>query len=246
VSVQRAIVLAAGLGLRLRPGIEDRPKGLIEFGAEPIVARSIRLLRQAGIVRTTIVIGYRGGQYRTRLSGLSSIDFVENPDYESTGSMASLAIALAGVDEPVIVVESDIVYEPRALDALAVARRSATIVSGITGAGDEVWVRAPTLRLEAMSKEQERVPDALGEFVGITCLSADGVAGMRGIFSAFAAREGHGRMAYDTDALVELAQRTPIDVIYMPDLVWGEIDDDSQYQRVASVVWPALNARRLG
>ncbi len=240
MSRHHAIVLAAGLGLRLRSVVDDRPKGLIAFGGDSLVARSIRLLREAGVQRTTIVVGYLADQYRAQFSGTPGVDFIENADYASTGSMASLALALANPDGPVIVLESDILYERRALAAVLAAEGSATVVSGMTGAGDEVWVDAADGRLRFMSKQRDSVPGVLGEFVGITTLSAADAKTLRAIFQEFAAREGHGRMAYDTDALVELARRVPVGVVHLPDLVWGEIDDDAQYRRAASVVWPAV------
>lgn len=246
MSVDRAIILAAGLGLRIRAAVDDRPKGLIEFDGESLVERSIRLLHGAGIERITMVVGHRSHQYRARLGGLRGIDFVENADYRTTGSMASLAAALVVVDGPVLVLESDIIYESRAIDALRTAEGSATLVSGVTGAGDEVWVHAVGGRLIAMNKNRDRLPAAVGEFVGITRLAAAGAEAMREIFSAFVAREGHARMSYETDALVELAQRAPVRTVYMPDLVWGEIDDEAQYKRVESVVWPAIKTQSPG
>jgi 2-aminoethylphosphonate-pyruvate transaminase len=240
VTVRRAVILAAGLGGRLRGTIDDRPKGLIEFDGESLVDRSIRLLRAAGVWRTTLVIGHHAARYRKLFAGASDLDLVENAAYAETGSMASLAIGLRGVAEPVLVLEGDIAYERRALDAIVNVVGSATLASGITGAGDEVWVQAPAGRLASMSKNGETASTAIGEFVGITRLDVAAVAGMCRIFEAFVARTGHGRMSYETDALVALAQETPVSVIYLPDLVWGEIDDEAQLARVAAVVWPSI------
>jgi choline kinase len=239
--VTRAIILAAGMGVRLRGAVADRPKGLIAFGGETLVARSIRLLRASGVAHVTIVIGHLGEQYRALLNGRHDVTIVENDAYRSTGSMASLAIGLARADGPVLILESDILYEPRALAAILDAGESATLVSGLTGAGDEVWVDAAAGRLRTMSKDRALVPHPAGEFVGITRLSAGAAAAMRGIVRAFAVREGHAQMAYDTDGLVELAQREVVEVVCIPDLIWGEIDDEAQYRRVASEVWPRLD-----
>src|SRR5438067_1200865 len=60
---RRAVILAAGQGIRLRSTVDDRPKGLIEIGGEPLVGRSIRLLRDAGVDEVTIVGGHLAGQY---------------------------------------------------------------------------------------------------------------------------------------------------------------------------------------
>jgi hypothetical protein len=92
-----------------------------------------------------------------------------------------------------------------------------------------------------MSKQLDDMPNAMGEFVGITRLSREACAAMREAFSAFVRQNGHARMNYETDALVEIANRQPVAAVLVPDLLWGEIDDDRQFTRVVQSVWPALN-----
>jgi choline kinase len=239
---RRAIVLAAGQGMRLRSAVDDRPKGLIEIAGEPIVGRSIRLLRAHGIDRVTIVAGYRADQFHAFASHRDGVDVVVNDQYASTGSMASCAAALdAGAGVDLLLLESDIVYEPRALAALiASPADDATLVSGPTAAGDEVWVHAVDGRLRAMSKRPGDLPSRAGEFVGITKLCAAAVALMRAEYGAFVARHGHGRMDYETGALVAVAGRRPVAVVVVDDLQWGEIDDERQYARVSAMRWTGV------
>src|SRR5262245_66276250 len=72
-SVRHAIVLAAGRGERLRSVVDDRPKGLVEIDGETLVARSLRLLRAAGIDAVTIVAGHRAGDYLRFAAGQRDI-----------------------------------------------------------------------------------------------------------------------------------------------------------------------------
>jgi 2-aminoethylphosphonate-pyruvate transaminase len=117
----------------------------------------------------------------------------------------------------------------------------ATLLSGATGAGDEVWVWAPDGRIAAMSKQLADLPGATGEFVGITRLSTGICAAMRESFASFVREQGHGRMDYETGALVSVARVRPIAAVLVPDLCWGEIDDDRQLSRVVRDVWPVAN-----
>jgi 2-aminoethylphosphonate-pyruvate transaminase len=238
----RAVILAAGQGLRLQSIVDDRPKGLIEIGGEALVARSIRLLRAAGIDAITIVGGYRADCYRRFIAQQEGVDLVINAAYAASGSMASFAAALdAGADGNLLLLESDIIYEPRALALLlGSAGRDATLVSGPTHAGDEVWVHAPNGVLRGMSKRKSDLPGSDGEFVGITRLSAAAARLMREQFASFVAAHGHERLDYDTGGLAALARVRPLSVVVVPDLSWGEIDDEQQYQRIVSTVWPAL------
>jgi len=88
-----------------------------------------------------------------------------------------------------------------------------------------------------MSKRAADLPFSVGEFVGITRLSAAAATLMRDEFAGFVAFHGHGRMDYETGALVAVAQRRPIAVVVVPDLRWGEIDDEPQYARVTAMRW---------
>jgi 2-aminoethylphosphonate-pyruvate transaminase len=234
-----AVILAAGQGIRLRSVVDDRPKGLIEIAGEALAARSVRLLRESGVHDITIVAGYRAEQYAQFCAQDGGLRLVTNSDYASTGSMASFAIALdAGVATDILVLESDIIYEPRALTTIIAAHgEAATLVSAPTAAGDEVWVHAVEGRLHAMSKQRSELPDTVGEFVGITRLSAAVAHAMRGEFSRFVAVHGHRRMDYETGALVAVAAQRPVSVVVVPTLQWGEIDDESQYTRVSAMQW---------
>lgn len=55
-----ALILAAGDGTRLFPLTKDKPKVMIEIYGVPILERSLYVLKNVGVVRTVIVIGYKG------------------------------------------------------------------------------------------------------------------------------------------------------------------------------------------
>jgi len=54
-----AIILAAGLGIRLRPLTNDKPKCMVEVAGIPMVERQIQYLHEAGITDITLVSGYK-------------------------------------------------------------------------------------------------------------------------------------------------------------------------------------------
>ena len=107
----RAVILAAGEGIRLRSVVDDRPKGLVEIAGEALAARSVRLLRESGVHDITIVAGYRAEQYARFCAQDGGLRLVTNGDYASTGNMASFAVALdAGGAGDILLLESDIIY----------------------------------------------------------------------------------------------------------------------------------------
>jgi choline kinase len=242
--VDTAIILAAGMGTRFQ-GLDDGlPKGLLPLCGEPILARSLRLLRSVGILRFLIVVGHGKDAYARFAATRPDVRLIANDAYAETGTMASLMCALHEVDHDFLLLESDLVYERRALDAVIARGRADVILgSGPTGAGDEVWLQADAGRLVSMSKNRSALTNVDGELVGIHRMSAALGAELASCFGEFRAEHHHGRMSYETDALATVAQRRSIPVHIIPDLLWGEIDDRQQYLRVRDRVLPEIRRR---
>jgi histidinol-phosphate/aromatic aminotransferase/cobyric acid decarboxylase-like protein/choline kinase len=119
----RAIILAAGLGRRMIPLTEHVHKTLLTIGDQPIIDRLIRGLRENGIVRVTIVTGYRAEELESYVMAHFpelEFSFVRNELYESTNNIHSLALAFEQLDfaEDIVLLESDLIYEPAVLRRL--------------------------------------------------------------------------------------------------------------------------------
>jgi choline kinase len=234
-----AVVLAAGLGSRLQSVHSAAPKGFVEIDGVPIIERSLNALRAAGVRDFVIVVGWMAGHYRRWAAGYTadtSIACVENAEYATTGSLQSLMIGCAVVPgRDVVVVESDLLYEPRAAAVLLSASSADTLLmSGLTRSGDEVWVYGANERLEHLSKGSWNGRDALGELVGLTRLSAATIGAM-----TRAAAELRPSAHYE-DGLNAVAASRDIALLHMPGLAWCEIDDEQHLSRARTLVWPKI------
>ncbi|MCH2185688.1 phosphocholine cytidylyltransferase family protein, partial [Myxococcota bacterium] len=169
-----AIVMAAGMGTRLRSMMSDQPKGFIQIGDETLIARCLRLVAEVGVERVVIVAGYRSDAYFELSRTSPAVEVIENPHFETTGSMASLACALEIVEEDFLLFESDLFYEERAVHAVCNRPEADVLLaSDETGATDEVWIQADDRNcLVNMSKQSEDLNHVSGELVGIVKLSA--------------------------------------------------------------------------
>jgi 2-aminoethylphosphonate-pyruvate transaminase len=240
--VTTALILAAGLGARLGQRGREAPKGFLRLGERPIVEESVALLAEAGIERVAIVTGHLAEFYEElQQSAPRLIATAHNPDFATTGSLRSLACARELVDGDLLLLESDLVYERRALAAaLGDPRPDVVLLSAPTGSGDEVWVEVDGGRLVSMSKDRARLgPSVAGELVGISKLSRSLFEALCALAEDPAAARGH----YETEGLVALAPRRAIPCRLVPDLAWTEIDDEAALERARERVYPAILAR---
>jgi 2-aminoethylphosphonate-pyruvate transaminase len=234
-----AIILAAGRGRRLGVLGEEIPKGFINIGGRTLIERSIDELREAGVQRVRIVTGHLSHCYEnlaTRIGG--AIELAHNPAYATTGSLSSLLCA-GPIDEPYLLVESDLLYESRAPRLLMQAPDTDLLLaSGATGSGDEVYVAAEDGRLTDLSKDLATLRGSrVGEFVGLTRLSpalhAEVVACAPDLLAT-------GRPVDYETGLVMASRRHPLPVLVIPDLLWTEIDDEHHLARAVERVAPRM------
>jgi 2-aminoethylphosphonate-pyruvate transaminase len=152
--------------------------------------------------------------------------------------MESLARATDVVHDDILLVESDIVYEQRAMSLLLEhPAKDVVLASGPTMAGDEVFVKTAGTRVTGVSKSfSGNEPSIAGEFVGLCKMSHALVQEM----CARAAARGTRSIAYELDTLPECLSVFDVQCLSVSDLVWGEIDDWKQWDHVRRVVMPRL------
>jgi 2-aminoethylphosphonate-pyruvate transaminase len=244
MAVNTAVILAAGMGSRLGAIGGSAPKGFLRLGADPIVVESIQQLRSYGIGRVVIVTGYRSEHYeRLREEYGAGVETVHNPRYAESGSMYSLYCARACLHGDFLLLESDLIYEPRALEAaIDFPRDNAVLLSGPTVAGDEVYAEVDGARLTDLSKNRAALRNAAGELVGISKISRHLFQCM--LRHADRAFETNLQVAYETDTLVAVARTQPVYYSLIPDLCWAEIDDLRHLVRAREQIYPLLTHKR--
>lgn len=119
---QHAVILAAGLGSRLRPLTDTRPKPLVEVHGVPILHNALRNLAAVGVREATIVVGYRKDAIEyacgARFCGIN-ITYVESSVFDRTGSAYSLWLAReALLSGDLFLLEGDVFFEKNTLKHL--------------------------------------------------------------------------------------------------------------------------------
>ena len=86
-----AIILAAGMGTRLRPLTNDCPKCLVAVNGVPMVERQIQFLKEKGIDDITLISGYKA-EALEYLKDRYGVDIVFNDQYDTCNNIHSLYI----------------------------------------------------------------------------------------------------------------------------------------------------------
>ena len=129
----QGLILAAGMGKRLKALTADDTKCMVKVNGVPLIDRMLGQLDGLDLERIVIVVGYKADRLIEHIQGLdvvTPIVYVENPDYASTNNIFSLGLAadeLAADDT--ILLESDLIFEDGMLeDLVAVPRPTLALV----------------------------------------------------------------------------------------------------------------------
>ena len=88
---KRAILLAAGIGMRMVPINTEMPKGLLEVNGEPLIERIIKQLHEVGIQEIYVIVGFMKEKYEYLMDEYGVV-LVVNTDYAAKSYLRSLSL----------------------------------------------------------------------------------------------------------------------------------------------------------
>lgn len=121
----KAVILAAGEGVRLQPITLTRPKHLIKIGGKPILERCLKMIKTSGVNETVIVVHYMADAIRDYFGdgekfGLK-IEYVEQETVLGTGN--AVGVAEPYVKDDFLLVYGDLLFTAEALKKVVVLHR---------------------------------------------------------------------------------------------------------------------------
>ncbi|MFC5971913.1 HAD-IIA family hydrolase [Halomarina salina] len=163
--MNHAVILAAGIGSRLRPITLSVPKGCVPVAGRPILAHQLHAYADAGVENVTVVAGYLADQTRSCCRAVAeerddlSVSVVENELYANTNNLYSLNLLrerLAG--EPFLLSNGDVVFDPEVVERLLAADgKSAIACDYTTYSGEAMKVTVDeTDHVDHIAKDVER------------------------------------------------------------------------------------------
>lgn len=129
----KALILNSGLGSRMGVLTSEHPKCMTEISSrETILSRQLNMIADAGINEVIITTGYYDGvlvKYCQSLELPLHFTFVNNPIYDQTNYIYSIYCAKDYLDDDIILMHGDLVFENEVFDRLMASPESCMVVS---------------------------------------------------------------------------------------------------------------------
>jgi choline kinase len=241
------LVLAAGVGKRLMPLTEERPKGLIELGGRSLLARLLDGFAAAGVRETCLVVGYRQEMIRAQLGASHrgmALRYLDNPAY-TRGPRLSL---WTGRDvfrrDDVVLADGDVLFAPALLARVVQAAEPNVFLAepDFVDTGEELVLYSAGDRVVGLRRGVAGPPpapfDARAEWVGFVRV---GRAAGAELAAALDAMIREGRVEGDYEAALDgLLGRHRFVSCPTDGLPWIEIDFPQDLHAAEAEVLPRL------
>lgn len=233
--VKQAVILAAGRTTF------DTPIGLLEVDNTLVIERHIKTLKDCGINKIVIVTGYKSEAFEEKMKNESGVILVKNDKYKWTGTMKSLVMAEGHINDDFILVESDLVLENIAIpQILNNNNRDCILITNESGSGDEAFVQLEDNCLFKMAKDVHQFNRIDGEMIGVTKISYKLFNMMLKEYE----RNINPYLNYEY-MLLDMARNYKVHCLKIDDLLWGEIDNEKQYNYIKSYLYPRIKRKDL-
>ncbi len=176
----KCVILAAGIGKRLRPATTAIPKCLLPIGGTPLLTRTMKNLLSNRITEIAIVTGFQREKVRRFVKKSfprASVTFIHNARFATTNNAFSLLLAREFVrDESMLLLDGDIIFSRSLLATfLAVKRKPNRVAVRVRGPHDEEEIRVRINRWDHIREIGKHVPtgSSYGESIGIEIFSPE-------------------------------------------------------------------------
>ena len=237
-----AVILVAGIGSRLRPITDDRPKALVDLGGETILGRTVRLLASYGVRKVVLATGYREDAVRAAMQGTPLIvEYCRNPEFDRTQNSVSLALCRSALgSDAFFKLDGDVVFQRQVLERLdaSASELAVAVDSGRMVDAEAMKVTLSSVapgRIEAFGKGIALARSA-GESIGIERIASSVSSTLFDALAQVIAAGETGLYYEDVYSQLIAAGALNAEAVAVSDLPWTEVDDYTDLERARQLV----------
>ncbi len=233
----KAILLAAGVGSRIRPLTDDKPKSFIPVVGISIIERMLNAVVEVGMTEVGIVTGYRAEQVEAFIAEKFpqlKVTFMHNEKFEATNTGYSLLLTKEFVgDDSFIKFDADVVFETEVLKKLidAPVPSALCIDKNINLEAEEVKVITDENNKVLQVGKKLDPHASTGESIGIEKISADAAKVLFAELEALMNDQANWQEYYDDSYTTLVAKGCPMYAVDITGLKWVEIDTHEDYAK---------------
>lgn len=202
-----------------------------------LLGRSIDILREIGVTKIFVVIGYQAKQFKAYQA--NDVQLIVNSNYEFTSSMASLAMVKDLIDDDFLLVEGDTFYEKEVLKKLSeISDSNCFVMTEESGSGDECFVETKSGFITNISKDRHRVCRFEGELLGLSRISKNTF--LKLIEKWESSENSYLNYEYLMMDVTDVLDRP---VLKFKNLIWGEVDNMKDFKKLQNDIYRKLRRK---
>ena len=245
-SETKALVIAAGLGSRLKGHTKNLPKCMLDFGGKTLLQRQLQAYNGCGIKDITVIRGYKKEKINYK-----NLNYVTNPDYKDNNVLNSIFYAEKIINGNIIISYSDILFDSNVVKRLLTSDHDISVVVDIDWKGyyvdrkDHPLSEAENVifnsnnQVVKIGKIATQKEEVHGEFIGMIKLNNRGAEIFKDNFDRLKKlywnkpfqRAKTFQQAYLTDMIQELVDIGIKIHCVIIERGWKEIDTVEDYQK---------------
>jgi len=246
----KALIVAAGLGSRLKKHTENLPKCMLDFGGKTLLQKQLDAYRNCGVEDISVIRGYK--KEKINYKGLR---YFENTDYRNNNILNSIFYAEKIINGNIIIAYSDILFDSSVVQRTLNSNHDISVVVDIDWRGyyigrkDHPVTEAENVifnsnnEVEKIGKINTSSQEVHGEFIGMIKLSNRGAEIFKQQFNRLKKtywnkpfqRAKTFQKAYLTDMIQELVDIGVKVHCVIIESGWKEIDTVEDYQKALKV-----------
>lgn len=240
----KAIILAAGIGERLRPLTNENPKCMIKIGGRPIVSRMLSMISECGVKEIVMVVGYRSDTIIDHVEQNFpelAVKFVMNERY-TLANILSLHLAREDFNDDIVIMDGDVLCSKKIFKRLIDSKNENCFLldDSFVDTGEEMKLMARKGQVLSIARQVSGPHDLIGEGVGFLKLGIEGSMVLKGLLDEHV-KAGHLDWEYE-QVLDYLVKEIQVGYESVGGDPWTEIDFPEDIEKAEREILPLIEA----